>query len=104
MEKALGGGLLAAGLALPAAANDLSAADLMKMPDEQQYMFITGVVSGLAVSRYVADGNDTGSACIDGWFYDKAETRQLIYAAFEKYPDKSPSSIIYALAARACGK
>jgi len=77
----------------------------MDTHDEQQrYMFIAGVVAGLSTARFVADGNDDGSACIDRWFYDSGKARDQIYAAFNRFGDKSPSAIIYALISRECGK
>jgi hypothetical protein len=94
-------------MAAPAVANTnyLSASALMDMRDDQQrYMFIAGVVAGLSTARFVADGNDDGSACIDRWFYDSGKARDQIYAAFERFGDRSPSAIIYALVARECGK
>lgn len=94
-------------LSASAAANThhLSAKALMDMPDEQQrYMFIAGVVAGFSTARFVADGDDTGSACIDRWFYDSGEARDQIDAAFARYGDRSPSAIIFALTSRACGK
>lgn len=82
-----------------------SASDLMKiMNDEQRYYYVIGVIAGLSTARYVKDGNDTGSACIDRWFYDTAGSREKIDAAFARYGDKSPSAILYALVTRECGK
>lgn len=86
-------------------AGDLTASGLLaQMNDKEQYHYIAGVVAGLGTARYVKDGNDKGSACIDKWFYETPDIRKSIYAAFEKFGDKSPSAIIYAMAAKACGK
>mgnify|MGYP006870807291 FL=1 len=85
--------------------NDFTAADLLRsMNDEQQYYFVSGVVAGLSTARYVKDGNDTGSACIDRWFYDTKGVREKIHAAFARFGDRSPSAILYAMAAKECGK
>lgn len=92
-------------VAVAANENYLSAKALMDTPDQQQrHMFVAGVVAGLSTARFVADGNDTGSACIDRWFYESGEAQTQIDAAFARYGDRSPSAIIYALTSRACGK
>lgn len=83
----------------------LTASDLLTtMNDEQQYLYISGVIAGLGTARYVRDGNDTGSACIDRWFYDTEGVRDRIYAAFARFGDRTPSAILYALTAKECGK
>jgi len=82
-----------------------TADDVMRvMNDEQRYYFISGVIAGLSTARYVKDGNDTGSACIDRWFYDAKDSVEKIYAAFTRFGDKSPSAILYALVSKECGK
>ena len=82
-----------------------SASDLMRvMNDEQRYYYISGVIAGLGTARYVRDGNDTGSACIDRWFYDTEGVKDKIYAAFARFGDRTPSAILYALTAKECGK
>ena len=74
------------------------------MNDEQRHYFISGVIAGLSTARYVKDGNDTGSACIDWWFYGTAGVKETIDAAFARFGDKSPSAILYALVSKECGK
>ena len=87
------------------AAKVLTASDLLTtMSDEQQYLYISGVIAGLGTARYVRDGDDTGSACIDRWFYDTEGVREKIYAAFARFGDRTPSAILYALTAKECGK
>ncbi len=82
-----------------------TADDVMKiMNDEQRYYYISGVISGLETARYVKDGNDTGSACINRWFYDAKDSVEKIYAAFTRFGDKLPSAILYALVSKECGK
>ena len=86
-------------------AESLTAADLVRtMSDQQQYHYIAGVIAGLATARYARDGNDTGSACIDRWFYDTKGVREKIYAVFARFGDRSPSAILYAMAVKECGK
>ena len=91
--------------AVAAEPNYSTAADLMKvMNEQQQYLYISGIMAGLSTARYVKDGNDTGSACIDRWFHDTAGVKEKIYAAFARFGDKSPSAILYALVSKECGK
>ena len=86
-------------------AASLNAADLLRtLGDEQQYYYVTGIIAGLATARYVKDGTDTGSACIDRWYYDTPGVREKIKAAFVRFGDKSPSAILYALVTKECGK
>lgn len=93
------------GLAVPASAAELTAANMLQQMNEQdQYHYIAGVVAGLGTARFVRDGNDVGSACIDKWFYDTAGTRETIAKAFARFGDKSPAAILYALSAKECGK
>lgn len=89
----------------PAAAAELTAGSMLEqMNDRDQYHYIAGVVAGLATARAARDGDETGSSCIEGWFYDAPGTRETIAKAFARFGDKSPSAILYALTAKECGK
>lgn len=93
------------GMPSNAAAEDLTAASMTsRMNDKEQYHYIAGIIAGLSTARFVKDGDDKGSSCIQSWFYDTPDMRTKIYAAFEKFGDKSPSAILYAMAAKECGK
>lgn len=96
--------LLFASPHIAAHASYLTAEALMEVQDEQRDMFIAGVVAGLSTARFVKDGGDAGSGCIDRWFYESDEAKSQIDAAFRKFSDKSPSAIIYALVSKVCGK
>lgn len=102
-------GYLSASLAMihinPALATDFTAKTVMeKMPAEQRYPYLAGVVEGLAYARYVRDGKQTtGMECIYDWFYKKPETINLIYAALGKYQDFTPGAVIEALTHKPCG-
>jgi hypothetical protein len=93
-------------LARPANATEFTAGVVMeKMTAEQRYSFVAGVVEGLAYARFASDGKDTtGMKCIYGWFYDDPKVTDLIYAAFQKYPDFTPGAVVAALAKRKCGQ
>ena len=89
----------------PSHAEDLTAANMLQqMSERDQYHYIAGVVAGLATARVAKDGNETGSACIQKWFFDTPGSRDTITKTFARFGDKSPSAIIYALAAKECGK
>jgi hypothetical protein len=88
-----------------ARADDFTSKAVMeKLPAEQRYSYLAGVVEGLAYSRYMRDGKKTdGMKCVYDWFYNKPETLNLIYAAMGRYPDFTPGAIIGALANQNCG-
>lgn len=86
-------------------AMELTSDDMMqRMDDRERYHFIAGVIAGLATARYVRDGHDEGSTCIESWFYDTDGIRERIYAAFARFGDRSPAAILHAMATRACGE
>jgi hypothetical protein len=88
------------------AANDFTADKVLKeMDGVQSYTFIAGVVEGLAVARYMKDGQKPeGMTCIYDWFYDDKGTKETILAAFEKYGSYKPGAIIDVLAKQKCGE
>ena len=95
--------MLVIGAASDSRAEDLTAAVMLeRMSDREQYAYISGVVAGLATARFV-DAGDAASACIDRWFAGPG-IRDTLYRAFERFGDKSPSAIIYALAAKECDR
>lgn len=101
-----------AALALPlatlpagAGATDFTAGVVMeKMDTKQRFSFVAGVVEGLAYARYAKDGKQTnGMKCIYDWFYEKDDTTQKIYAAFDRFKDYLPGAVIAALVEKECG-
>lgn len=90
----------------PVAANDFTAEKVMKgMDAKERYVFLAGVVEGLAVARYMKDGKQkAGMECIYDWFYEDKKTVDVIYAAFEKYPSYPPGSVMDVLSKRKCGE
>lgn len=90
---------------MPTDAREFTADDLMEtLDDRQRYLYIAGVIAGLGTARYVRDGHDEGSTCIERWFYDTDGIRERIYAAFTRFGDRSPAAILHAMATRACGE
>lgn len=75
-----------------------------KMSAGDRYLYIAGIVEGLAHARFVKDNKETkGRSCIVQWFYDDKATIQKIYEAFERYPGTLPGAVVGALAATKCG-
>lgn len=75
------------------------------LPAGERYLFVAGMVEGLAVARYHKDGKKKdGMECILNWFYDDKHTKESIYAAFDRYADYPPGAVIDVLAKRKCGE
>ena len=90
----------------PANASDFNAEKVMKeMKPEQQYAYLSGVIEGLAIARYMKDGKQKdGMGCIYGWFYEDKSTLPAILDAFDKYPTYPPGAIIDVMVKRKCGE
>lgn len=89
-----------------AQAEDFTAgAVINNMEPAERYVFVAGIVEGLAYARFVADGKEEqpGMACIYTWFYEEDGTADTIFAAFAKFPDHLPGAVTAALAQRRCG-
>jgi hypothetical protein len=85
-------------------ATDFTARAVMeKMTAEQRYSYLAGVVEGLAYARYASDGKKLdGMNCIYDWFYGDPKVTDLIYAAFDKYPDYTLGAIVAVIARKKC--
>lgn len=92
----------------PAEAEELNAgAVLTKMTDDQRASYVSGVIEGLAYSRYVRDKpSEEGMKCIYDWFYsdNKARWVNTLFPAFNRYKDKPVGVILHVLTRRACGE
>ena len=82
-----------------------------KMPVRERTAFVMGIVEGLAQARFRKDTERKGSAdqsgmnCIYKWFYaDSSKRLDTIEAAFAKYQDQYPSTLLYVLVKRECGE
>lgn len=90
-----------------AAANDFNAdAILNKMSPQEQVSYVSGVVEGLAYSRFLKDRPDeTGMNCIYDWYYkDSAATWERIEAWFGRHPDQRAGVLLYVLMKKECGE
>ena len=75
------------------------------MSDDDQYVFMAGIVEGLAYARFRSDNKSTdGMACIYDWFYGDVRSSLTILDAFAAFPDRMPGAIIGALTKRECGE
>lgn len=93
------------GVAANAGASEITAENVMTLPPADRYLFITGIVEGLAIARYNKDGKQKqGMKCIYDWFYESKQIAITIEAAFSKYPKYPPGSIVDVLAKQKCGE
>ncbi|MCP4181853.1 MAG: hypothetical protein GY761_00820 [Hyphomicrobiales bacterium] len=90
-----------------AQAQSLNAGAVMnEMNSDQRVGYVSGVIEGLAYSRFVRDKpNETGMQCIYDWYYkDNAKRwKNSLFPVFEKYKDKPVGVILYVLTKKACG-
>lgn len=82
-----------------------------KMPVRERFSYVAGIVEGLAYARFRKDtaakgGNDvSGMKCIYDWFYtDNTKTMDTVEAAFRKYADRYPATLLAVLIKRKCGE
>lgn len=90
----------------PASATDFTAGVVMsKMEGKERYAFVAGVIEGLAMSRYMRDGKKPeGMKCIYDWFYKNTGATDTVYAAFQRYPDYPPGTVVGVLIKKTCGE
>lgn len=85
----------------------LTADDVLnKMSAEERVAYVSGIVGGLAYSRFLRDKPDeTGMNCIYDWYYTGEEARhQQITQWFERHLDKPAEPLLYILIKRECGE
>ncbi len=76
---------------------------LNKMEPGKQVAYVTGVIEGLAVSRFLRDRPDvTGMKCIYDW-YDKISVEK-VDAWFARYPERPVGVILHLLIKKKCGE
>lgn len=84
---------------------------LKDMPVPERTAYITGVVDGLAYSRFRKDTLASGSKdergmnCILGWFHkDSLATLLRIEATFKKYADEYPPILLALMVKKECSE
>lgn len=84
---------------------------LEKMPAGERAAYILGIIEGLAYARFRKDTtakgakDSSGSQCIYEWFYkDSTKAFDRIDAAFRKYPEHYPSTLLAVMIKKECGE
>lgn len=82
-----------------------------KMKPSERFIYVSGVVEGLAYGRFLRDTEKAGQKqqagmdCIFAWFFENgAEPMDQIEASFQKYESHFPSVVLTALISRKCGE
>ena len=96
----------------PSRATDMTAGLIMKeMPTRERAAYVMGIVEGLAYARFRKDtiatgaNDNTGMQCIYNWFYkDTSTSFDRIEAAFKKYPEHFPSTLLATMIKKECGE
>ncbi|MFN3171230.1 MAG: hypothetical protein ACE37E_11115 [Hyphomicrobiales bacterium] len=84
---------------------------MREMPVRDRYIYVSGIVEGLAYARLVKDSQTTGERdnsgmnCIYEWYFaDDGETHMQIEQAFRQYPAHFPNIIVSVMINRECGE
>lgn len=77
--------------------------DFLAMPDVQKKFWLSGAITTLGHVALVK-GKKTSQCVYDWYFTDAAKKNGRIFAAMQKYPDYTPSSLIIVMLEKACGK
>ena len=87
-----------------ASATDFTAGVAMeKMDGKLRLHYLSGVIEGLAYSRYMKDGKKVdGMKCIYQWFY-KDGTPEKIESAFRRLQNYLPGAVVAAMVEKECG-
>ena len=94
------------GSSVTAMAKSLNAGFVMnEMTEEQRYGYISGVIEGLAYSRFLRDKpNQDGMNCVYNWYYEGGEGNfRKLDAWLNRHPDKQVGVLLYVLIKKECG-
>ena len=92
---------------LPSIANAQTAGDVVtKMNADQRLSYVSGVVEGLAYSRWLRDKPSAeGMNCVYDWYYKGAgKDWNGVVSWFERHPDKPVGALLYVLIKKDCGE
>ena len=98
-------GILLVGIS-PSFASGLNAdAVLNKMNADERFGYISGVIEGLAYSRWLKDRpNDIGMQCIYKWYYEGGKENAVkLNEWLKRHPDKPVGALLYVLLKKECG-
>lgn len=74
-----------------------------RMEASDRVPYAAGLVEGIAFARYQLGNQDTDAmACVYDWFFSGQQRTNLIFEAFERFPDYTPGAVVTALVNRAC--
>ena len=88
-------------------AKEFTAGSVLKnMETIELNAYVTGIIDGLAFSRYTKEGKKTdgGMKCIYDWFYNGGQTTRQIIQAFDKFKKHTPNAIVSAMINQKCGE
>lgn len=95
------------GVAESARAENLDAEFVLNgIAPEKRYVYVAGMIEGLAYSRFLRDRpNEGGMICIRGWLDNNAEENwEKIRFFFQRHPDKPPAVLLHVLIKKDCGE
>ena len=82
-----------------------------KMPAGERFSYVAGIVEGFAHARFLYETREQGRKtqagmnCIYNWFYGTGgQTYVRVEAAFRKYPEHYPATLIAAMLKKRCGE
>lgn len=77
---------------------------LNQMNSDQQVSYITGLIEGLAFSRWQKDKpDDAGIKCVYAWG-NKPDKWEKIEQWFSRHPTRQPGPLLHVLIKRECGE
>ncbi len=84
---------------------------MREMPVRDRFIYVSGIVEGLAYARLVRDtevqgeADQSGMDCIYRWYFEsEGQTHMLIEQAFRQYPEHFPNTLVSVLINRECGE
>ena len=102
---------LASGISCAHAENMTAGTIMKEMGTRERSTYIMGLVDGMAYARFRSDTakasqkSEAGMNCIiDTLYKDMTAGLDRIEAAFEKYPDYLPSTVVGAIMKKECGE
>lgn len=99
----VGGALLLGGMSGQAQAEAFTTGVIMReMTPDQRFIYVSGIVEGLAYARFAADGQKMdGMNCIYDWFYQEP-TMGKIEQMFTQFNDYTPGPVVAAMLEGEC--
>ena len=100
-KKIVAAGALLFGLLASASAEPQNS--FLQLKHEERYWWINGAV--LTLAHYVSVTDKPKGECISSWYLkDRAARQKLIEDSIAQYPNEIPTTIVFGLLTRTCGK